>query len=309
MLYQRLALLAGLCAVKEVARVELNAAKVGEHLKLPAARRVVCLRRGAVSLAQAEVVVIAPVLDELRVVLSYIPADELRLPEIKGRALDGAYLAGRDAALVGRCEGVGVYHQLVAEDIALARKVEISMICHIYDRLFIADGVIIYLQRVILKEGEGHLEIDVAGEAHSAVGAVIAHFEAVVVGDERLPHGVRKLGAAVEAGDAVFIFLDLIFNAVYCEAAVCEAVSISADGHALIIGVFLVPLDRVEADEHICEFAVPVGHKDAVYRGAVGDDIHRRFARIPESEYIDLPAVGGNAERISDYHYSVPFHC
>jgi hypothetical protein len=90
----------------------------------------------------------------------------------------------------------------------------------------------------------------------------------------------------------------LVGFAVQAEGAAGDPVAEPAD-QGPEVGIALdVALQVVEAERHVVELAVAVGHPDRLYDPAVGQDGHFHPVGVGQGVDIDLGAVGQRAERV-----------
>ena len=236
--------------------------------------------------------------NELIVVLIYIPADSFHLSEIKRRAGDISYLAGRYAVLINGSVARRGQTKLLREHVRtlIRAEIEIRVISHVYRRILGADSFICNRKLVAVIKSISHLCAHRAGESVRALVALIFENKALAL-DFCRPDSVRKLAAAMQAGLAVLVLYNINFFAVNGKMSAADAISISADDLTLIVRTLDMTLEIVEADDNILEIAVSVGRKKRLPGCAVCNDGRTDAVCVLELVYIDLFAVGKSAEK------------
>ena len=283
-------------AVHEVSGVKLNAGKIGINLKLSSAFFVPCFcnkaQRSAFAV-DAEVVVVALALNKLGIVIVYIPTNFFEFPEIKGRSLNGSYFTGGNAVFVRRSEKVAVEHQLMVKDTAVCRcaEIEIGVVGHVDDRFRVRFGFVMNFKLVPVREDIGDLYVNIAGKALLAVRTAVGKFNRVVVGDYSFPQSAAVFSAAVQAGDAFFIFCNVILPAGEGEFSAGYPVCILADNLARLGSGFDVAENVVKAGNDIARHSVAVGADERVQRCAACDDSGRNAAVVFNSIEKNFSAV------------------
>ena len=145
--------------------------------------------------------------------------------------------------------------------VALAVEVKIAVIREIQDRVLIGLGMVMDAEAVALP-AEAHRERERAGIALLAVGRDARKYEAVGI-LVRIPDVfVKAAQAAVQMVHAVVFCKGIAFS-VQLERRAADAVGKAADGCAEVAGRFDIALQRVIAEHHVGQYAVPVRHLKA----------------------------------------------
>ncbi len=90
-----------------------------------------------------------------------------------------------------------------------------------------------------------------------------------------LPVYAGKFAVAVQAGNSLFIFVNVDFLAVEAEFSACDSVGVSAYGFALIVAEIDVTVKAVKADCDVVHSAVFIRSVKGLKRCAVGDYLKR----------------------------------
>jgi hypothetical protein len=254
-----LAPLAGESAVEEIAGVELNARfgrrylhhAPGGRLRNPG-REIQPTDR----LVQNEVVVIAVAEQELLVLFTDPRSDGAWLTEIHRQAFDGTNLAGRDEALVDRCEMVGIDLYLVAKDVAAAcpSQVEVGVVGQIDDGRFVGRGSIIDAELVVLGEGVVDCDLEPSRIALVAVQADVVQAQPGTVRVEfgrRPPHCFVETHHTAVQVVSIVVACELVRGAVEREPAPGDAVAIPSDEGPEIGVSGEITIEGIESEHHV----------------------------------------------------------
>ena len=199
--------------------------------------------------------------------------------EVKLRPLHGAYLSRGYELAVHRKIAVGVYQQLVAQNIALAAKVKIAVVCEVYHRVPVRACAVVDENIVVLRKLVGYAYRDISREAVPSVGVSNLKDDAAAL----RAHCIKT--ALAEARSAVERIFPLVGGQLICIAAQRklrprDAVCVSAHCSSEVSVIIKILLRSVVAQNDVAHDAVPVGHNDAAYRGSQIRHLEPRALRI-----------------------------
>ena len=299
--------LAGDGAVEEVPRVKLNAGFGGPDFHLAARFGIKSAGRepelAGVAIQHKIVIVASGVSRHFR----DVRADSGRLGEVEGRSLHGQDLAGWNQRGVHRSVLGGVEFENLGENVLLAAEIEIAVIGHIDRGRFVGLGRVFNLQFVAVGQAVDDRDLEVAGEAFVAIGAVIAEADRRAVFFMKrfgLPrHMAQILRPAVQA---VWRIVDLqgILFPVERELGFRDAVRHSANRRSEPRGLTEVALDLVEAEYHIAELSGPVRDPQFGQGRAIGNDLRDGAFRILQCVLLDRGTVR-HAAKLRRFHSSL----
>ena len=170
-------------------------------------------------------------------------------------------------------------------------EIEIGVVGHVDDRFRVRFGFVMNFKLVSVREDIGDLYVNIAGKALLAVRTAVGKFNRVVVGDYSFPQGAAVFSAAVQAGDAFFIFCNVILPAGEGKFSAGYPVCVLADNLARIGSGFDVTENVVKAGNDIARHSVAVGADERVQRCAACDDSGRNAAVVFNSIEKNLSAV------------------
>ena len=213
-------------------------------------------------------------------------ADGRGLPEVEGGAGDGPQAIQRDRFTV----------DLVAKDVAVSRapQIEVAVLGQVDDRVLVRRGFDLQPEFVVVGERVHDVRREGAGKAFLAVRADVAHRHGGTLRRGllvRLPDALVETARPAVQGVGPVIGRHVVFPAVQRERAPGDAVGIAADersekGAALQIRGREVILQPVEAQHHVAELAVAVGHLERDDDAAVIGDAGLAAAGVTQG--VDL---------------------
>ncbi len=304
-----LAALAGIDAFQHVACIELNGGHIGEYVHYAAG-----LGRGDGSgeaqtfVVQVPVMVIALAENDLLVIAGICIADALCVAQIEGSAGNITHFAGGDAACINNGEGVGIdLHGVIQNGLAacLACQVEVAVVGQVAQGVLIGDGLVADHQLVVIGEGVGHHNVQLAGVVFLAVFGNELHDQHILA--DALDGGdvpqlfVEADVAAVQVGGAVFVLCQLVVNAVQGELAFADAVADAADERADVAAAGDVAVYIVVAQYNVGDVAVLVGHIDSLDDSAVVGDLNGCAGIVGQYIQVGLSAAGQLSKGLLNY--------
>ena len=256
-------------AVEEITGIELHSWLGGEHLHDASRLRLLNLsnpgKRSGNQLVGHEVMIVAARELELLVLGIDAGADRSRLTEVQRRTLDRGNLASGNKGLIDRCIVAGVERQDLVEDgaVTLTRKVKVTVMGQIDDRVLVGSGSVDQLQLVFVREsvGGGHLER--SGIPLLAILARVGELEGgAVCGDFRssLPDDlVESLDSAVK-GIADVVGSECVLLAIKSEFPLGNAVTIAANEASEVRALLDILSEGIESEDDIRKLPVAVRH-------------------------------------------------
>ena len=282
---QRLAILAVVRTIEEVAAVELKSYLIRRHIHAAARRGIVershCLYLTVILTRENPVHVVAVAELELVVISIDTLADDVRLTEIVRRTLDGAKLTGRNQTLVRRRDVVTLDRQHVVQNrtAALTLEVEERVVRQVHNRRGIRLRTIVDAELVRRSQRVGHHNVQVPRETLLTVGRTVTEDNRRVGGRLHVPnHAVEALQTAVQRL-AVVVLRKRVLLAVEREAPLGYAVGVTTQSRTQKTFPFVVQItvDRLVAQDHILRHAVPVRSPERHDTSPEVRDLHRQI--------------------------------
>ena len=284
-----------------VAGVELHARGGGVVVQLAAGPHLLDMQ-GATQVAavliaiDAQAVIVATCLLNLRVVGFHARRDGAQLTEVKRRALDRSDLAGGDVLLVdGQVVGsVSNKEVFTVHAGVMTGKIKVRVVGHGHVRGAVALAAIFDTEAAGTRYGKHGRKGAVAGKAQLAILKRGGHAHGVVdLVEINIPHALVQaiLKIAVQVVGAL-VGGHMPVRAVDGNRGTRGAVCHGADGRAKAGGVVKVILELIEAQHHIAYVAGDVGYVDAQHGGAI---VHNANADLGPVEGVTMN--GGTARR------------
>ena len=291
----------GVLVAQPVAGVELHARGSGVVVQLAAGPHLLDVHRAAEIAAvliaiDAQTVIVATGLLNLRVVGLHAGSDGAQLAKVKRCSLDRSDLAGGDILLVdGQVVGsVGNKEVLAAHAGVMAGKVKVCVVGHGHVGGAVALATILDAKDAGACNGKHGRKGAFAGKAQFAILKRGGHAHGVVsLVELNVPHAFMQtvLKIAVQVVGAL-VGGHMPVRTVDGDRGARGAVCHGADGRAKAGGVVKVILELIEAQHHIAHVAGDVGHVDAKHGGAI---VHNANADLGPVEGVTMN--GGTARR------------
>ena len=244
----------------------------------------------------AQAVVVATGLLNLRVVGLHAGRDGAQLTEVKRRALDRSDLSGGDILLVdGQVVGsVSNKEVLTVHAGVVTGKVKVRVVGHGHVRGAVALTAIFDTEAAGARHGKHGRKGAVAGKAQLTVLKRGGHAHGIVdLVELNVPYALVQtmLKIAVQVVGAL-VGGHMPVRAGDGDRGTCSAVGHRSDGRAKAGGVVKVILELIEAQHHIAHVAGNVGHIDTQHGGAI---VHNANADLGPVEGVTMN--GGTARR------------
>ena len=244
--------------------------------------------------------IVAAAIDQLLIAVADAIANTGRLAEVERRAFDR-----RDArwnrGRVHRRVFVRIDRELVVEDSArtVAGQVEVGMARQVDHRRLVGGRRVVDAEFILVVQGVGHLDVEVAGIALVAVRAQIGELEADAVAARQFLHLpdmlVEALHAAVQRIGAI-VGRQRVLLAVERELGIGDAVGVAAGDDAEIRVLAGVVVDIAEAEDDVVDLAVAVRHLDRGDDAAIVDHANRHVLGVGQCVLDDGRSVRQLAE-------------
>ena len=291
----------GVLVAQPIASVELHARGGGVVVQLAAGPHLLDMQ-GAAQVAtvliviDAQAVVVAACLLNLRIVGLHARRDGAQLTEVKWRALDRSNLAGGDVLLVdGQVVGsVSNKEVLTVHSGVMAGKVKVRVVGHGHVGGAVALAAVFDTEAAGARHGKHGRKGAVAGKTQLTVLKRGGHAHGIVdLVELNVPHALVQtmLKIAVQVVGAL-VGGHMPVRAGDGDRGTCSAVGHRSDGRAKAGGVVKVILELIEAQHHIARVAGDVGHVDAQHGGAI---VHNANADLGPVEGVTMN--GGTARR------------
>ena len=291
----------GVLVAQPVAGVELHARGGGEVVQLTAGPHLLNMQ-GATQVApvliaiDAQAVIVATGLLNLRVVGLHAGCDGAQLAEVKRCSLDRSNLAGGDVLLVNGqvVSSVSNKEVLTVHAGVMTGKVKVRVVGHGHVGGAVALAAILDAKDAGACNGKHGRKGAVAGKAQFAILKRGGHAHGVMgLVELNVPHAFMQtvLKIAVQVVGAL-VGGHMPVRAVDGNRGARGAVGHGADGRAKAGGVVKVILELIEAQHHIAHVAGNVGHIDTQHGGAI---VHNANADLGPVEGVTMN--GGTARR------------
>ena len=294
----------GVLVAQPVAGVELHARGGGVVVQLTTGPHLLNMHRAAQITAvliaiDAQTVIVATGLLNLRIVGLHAGSDGTQLAEVKRRALDRSNLAGGDVLLVDGqvVGGVGDKEMFAVHAGVMAGKVKVCVVGHGHVGGAVALAAILDAKDAGACNGKHGRKGAVAGQAQLAILKRGGHAHGIVdLVELNIPYALVQtmLKIAVQVVDAL-VGRHMPVRAVDGDRGARGAVCHGADGRAKAGGVVKVILELIEAQHHIAHVAGNVGHIDTQHGGAI---VHNANADLGPVEGVTMN--GGTARRSAE---------
>ena len=291
----------GVLVAQPVAGVELHARGSGVVVHLTTGPHLLDVHRAAQVAAvliaiDAQAVIVATGLLDLRVVGLHAGCDGAKLAKVKRCSLDRSDLAGGDVLLVNGqvVGGVGDKEMFAVHAGVMACKVKVRVVGHGHVGGAVALAAIIDAEDAGARHGKHGRKGAVAGQAQLAILKRGGHAHGIVdLVELNIPYALVQavLKIAVQVVDAL-VGRHMPVRAVDGDRGARGAVCHGADGRAKAGGVVKVILELIEAQYHIAHVAGNVGHIDTQHGGAI---VHNANADLGPVEGVTMN--GGTARR------------
>ena len=284
-----------------VAGVELHARGGGVVVQLTTGPHLLDVHRtaqvAAVLIAiDAQAVIIATGLLDLRVVGLHAGCDGAQLAKVKRCSLDRSDFAGGNVLVINGqvVGGVGDKEMFAVHAGVMAGKVKVCVVGHGHVGGAVALATILDAEDTGARNGKHSRKGSVAGQAQLAILKRGGHAHGVVsLVELNVPYALVQtmLKIAVQVVDA-FVGRHVPVRAVDGDRGARGAVCHGADGRAKAGGVVKVILELIEAQHHIAHVAGNIGHIDTQHGGAI---VHNANADLGPVEGVTMN--GGAARR------------
>ena len=246
--------------------------------------------------ADAQAVVVAAGLLNLRIVGLHTGGDGTQLAEVKRRTLDRGNLAGGDVLLVnGQVVGsVGDKEVLAVHAGVMAGKVKVRVVGHGHVGGAVALAAVLDAEAARRRYGKHGRKRAVAGESQLAILKRGSHAHGVVgLVELNVPHAlVQAMFKVAMQVVGALVGRHMPVRAIDGDRGACGAVGNGTDGRAKAGGVVKVILELIEAQHHIAYVAGNVGHIDTQHGGAI---VHNANADLGPVEGVAMN--GGTTRR------------
>lgn len=285
-------------AIEEVAGIELHSGLRGRNFQDASGRGFVNARgqdQARTFAVDHEIVVVSMGKLELFVVVIDAGADLLWFGEIERRSLYRFKFSRRNQMFVHRCKAVGIDHDLVIEDVAIAfaLQIEVAVIGQIDGSGFVGGRFVVDHEFIGVAEGVSHSDFQVAGKS------VVAIFAQVVKDDSGfalhrlgVPHDfIESVVAAAVQGIRAIVLGQSVSLAFETEGAVGDAVRVASDERSKVRRVGKISLKILVAKDDVSHLALAVGHADADDNATVVHGLNFDAVRIRKCEQRDRPPI------------------
>ena len=236
-------------------------------------------------------------------------ADRFLCAKVEWRAVHTEDAPRGELLLADLGEAVGIQPYCVIEHIGavLTVEVEVGVIGEVDHGVLVANGGILDLERVVLRQAIQHRSIERAGITLLRRRTFNREFNRVIF-DNAIKEAVCK--RAVKMVFAL-ILLQVIGLAVQGECGVADAVRVSSDKRTEKAAALFIIGSVLIAEGDVPKHAVPIGHNDTLYRTAVINDGDLHPALVFHDEPRHAFAVFDRSERLCDNpdHDIAPITC
>ena len=170
------------------------------------------------------------------------------------------------------------------------------MVGQVADGVRVGFGLVIQHQDVVVGQGVGNGDGQIAGVAFLAVGADIGELQAAAAGFCGPDLFVKAAFAAVKVIPLV-VSEKFILLAVQGEFRAADAVAVAADERAQVFVALFIIRQRIVAQHHVDEFPIPVGDHEKLHGAAVSENPRLCGAVVQDVPFHRL-AGSGDAERL-----------
>ena len=258
-------------------------------------RRVDSGARGDV---ENEVVIVAAAMPQLYVVSIDTRPDGGRGGEVERRVGHRRQLAGRNQRCIDGCVAIVIDAELVAQDVAAGRHVEVRVLGQVDRGRRVGNGVVVDDQLIVVGEPIGDRDIERTWVAFLAVRAPVGESNLV------RPKGFATPKHLVEASIATVQMVGVVVRGqganrpVDGEATSGDAVRIASDHGTEVRAVAKVAVERVVAQSDVGKLTVAIGHLDGLQDGAVLDGSYLEAVGVGQPEQPNVAPVRQRPERL-----------